>query len=200
MGQSFVGLTGTIKINGSNYTISSVTDATHLTLTGSAGVTWSVNWIHAGTDNVLTVGDTTGWAANDILVLGGTGRGQDGETVTIQSVDSSTQVTLTASVANPHLSASPFVAEVGNLTRNVKIRGVGSPDANKGYIYNAPAGTLNLQDTENYWLGVFATTNKYGIELEQTTGSATLSYVTARSYYNGMRSEERRVGKECRSR
>lgn len=55
-GQSFTGLTGTIVINGVNYSILSVTDATHLTLNDSAGTQTNVKWLHPFTaDRVETI-------------------------------------------------------------------------------------------------------------------------------------------------
>lgn len=162
--QSFVGLTGTININGTNYTISSVADSTHLTLTGSAGTNaLPVKWIHAGSATVIQVADTTGWSANDELVIVSTSRTYtETEKVVIQSVDSSTQVTLTTALVNRHIGEAPTQASVANITRNVFIRGVAANLA--GYSYVSPSAQVVLRYASFYWMGT-TTAQKRGVEV-----------------------------------
>jgi hypothetical protein len=173
--QSFTGLTGTIKITNVDYTIASVTDATHLTLTGSAGTqSTPTYWIHAGTANVVTLGDTTGWAGTDTLAFASTSRtAADCESATISTVDSSTQVTLSTSLTKTHLGISPTQAEVINLTRNVKIYGASA--TLQGYVSFAATSIVDIDYTEFYWLGS-NTAGKYGIDIATTTGSCNIQY------------------------
>ncbi len=162
--QSFTGLTGAIVINAVSYTISSVTNATNLVLTGTAGVQASpVAWTHAGTANVLTVGDTTGWAVSDLVYIGSTSRTRlDSELATILTVDSATQVTLSASATKQHLGTSPTQGEVGNITRNVKIRGIST--VLQGYVFiSGITAQVTVRYAEFYNLGS-ATVSKRGID------------------------------------
>ena len=172
-GQSFVGLTGTIVINSVSYTISSVTDSTHLTLTGSAGTqSTPVAWTHAGTAATLTVASTSGWSANDSLAIASTSRtNTDCENIAISTVDSATQVTLASALTKNHSGDSPTQAEVINLTRNVKIRG--SSTSLQAYVYIQTTSTVNLSYVEFYWLGS-ATTNKLGVDITTNTGACTI--------------------------
>lgn len=111
----------------------------------------------AGT--VLQVGDTTGWAVGDLLGIATTTRtSSQCEQVTILTVDSGTQVTLSAGVANAHSGTSPTQAEVINLTSNIKIRGVST--SLQGYV--AASGTVNASYAEFLQLGS-ATVGKRGI-------------------------------------
>lgn len=177
LGQSFTGLTGTIRINGVNYTISSVTNANTLVLTGSAGTQSSpVAYTHSGTANVLTVGDTTDWAANHEIVVASTSQtAADSELATIQSVDSSTQVTLTGSLTNQHSGDSPTQAEVIHLTRNVVIRGVST--SLQGYFLSGSVGAvINFSYVEFKWMGS-STANKRGIDIVTTTGGASFTAI-----------------------
>ena len=173
-GQSFVGLTGAIVINGVGFTISSVTDATHLTLTGTAGTQATpVIWTHAGTAATITVASTTGWVANDVIVLASTNLVPgDCEKLTIQTVDSSTQVTLTSGATKSHLGSAPWTAEVAHLTRNVKIKGTTILTL-QGYITFAAfsSGTLYYAELER--LGGLTNT---GLLIANTNGSFDCQY------------------------
>ena len=169
MGQSFTGLTGTIKISGVNYTISSVQDSTHLTLTSSAGTLTRADCIPAS--KVFTVASTTGWLAGDTVVINGTspisttGR----EQLVIATVDSATQFTTTAYPTYAHLGNAPFQAAVGNLTRNVKIRGTSAAIGSAIFIQDD--STFSANNAEFYWLGKNATYS-YGINSASNTGSS----------------------------
>jgi len=181
VGQSFVGLTGTIVINNVSYTISSVTNATSLTLTGSAGTLSSpVAWTHAGTAATLTVASTSGWAANDTLGVAATSQTYtDCENPTILTVDSATQVTLTAALTKNHSGDSPTQAEVIHLTRNVKI--CGTSTTMQGFINIQTTSVVNLSYVEMFWLGS-ATANKRGIDITTSTGSCTIIGCTAHDF------------------
>ena len=123
----------------------------------------------AASGSVLTVGSTSGWLASDQLAVASTTTttGQS-EKVTVQSVDSGTQVTLTGSIVNAHSGTSPTQAEVGNLTRNVKIRGVST--SLQGYLRFSATAVVDINYSEIYNMGS-ATSLKRGIDIQTTTGT-----------------------------
>ena len=171
-GQSFTGLTGTIVINSVSYTISSVTNSSLLVLTGSAGNQSSpVTFTHPGTATTLTVASTSGWAANDLLGIASTSRSANNcEQVTISSVDSATQVTLSSALTWQHSGDSPTQAEVIHLTRNVRTEGTST--SLQGYVYYGTTGIVNDSYCSFRYLGS-NTTGKRGINVMTTTGSYT---------------------------
>ncbi len=76
---------------------------------------------------------TSGWVVGDELAFPSTTRTVgDCEKKTILTVDSSSQVTLTAGLAAAHSGTSPTQAEVGNLTRNIRF--IGASSTNTFYI------------------------------------------------------------------
>jgi|GEM_PF-2277649 len=172
-GQTFVGMTGTINIGGTNYTISSVADADHLTLTGSAGTRTFAIYKHSATANVLTVGATAGWAVNDVIAIASTSRTySECESATIQSVDSGTQVTLTAPLTYQHDGISPTQAEVINLTRNSKIRSASSTVMS--YVSIKPTATVDVDWVEFSYLKVGyieTTSGNFSIKYSSISGS-----------------------------
>ena len=155
-------------------------------LTVRTGGTWvgqgatKTVWTYLNTDEaaaatVIGVVDTTGWAANNVLCFASTTRtSTQCEFKTIQTVDSSTQVTLTAGLTNAHSGTSPTQAEVGNLHRNVKIHGASG--TLQSYIDIKAGATVDLDYVEMYWMGS-ATTNKRGIDIATTSaGSCNIQY------------------------
>lgn len=169
-GQAFTGLTGTININGSPFTISSVTDATHLTLTGSAGVQTTVPWNHPGTATVANVGAATGWNNGDLLCFASTTRTPGDCESKVISSSASLAVTLTVALANYHsadTSPNDIRAEVGNLTRNIVIQG--NTSSLGSYININATASVTLRYVEFTKLGS-ATTNKRGIDVATITG------------------------------
>lgn len=170
--QTFTGLTGTININGVNRTISSVTDADNLIITASAGVNTNVVWFHVGTATAITVADTTGWANNDVLAFAPTTNiFTDGEKATATTIDSGTTLTLSAALTASHFGTSPMQAEVGNLTRNVKVRGITSLLG--GYLDCKVASTVTLYYSEFYQMGGAA---QVGIVAATTIGAFDMQY------------------------
>ena len=115
----------------------------------------------AAAATVIQVVSTAGWKAGDTLVFTPTGvtAGQ-GETKVIQTVDSSTQVTLTTGLSFAHTGTGDVVGEVGNLTSNVKIRGT---SASVGTYVNVLTGAdVALDNVEVQYYGS-TTTNKRGV-------------------------------------
>jgi hypothetical protein len=140
-----------------------------------------LNTDEAAASTVLGVVSTAGWANNDeICIASTTQTNSQSEKRTITTVDSSAQVTVSAGLTNAHSGTSPTQAEVGNLTRNVKIRGIGTnaPSTTttlQGYIFIAAAAIVVIRYTEFYYLGS-NTVNKRGFEMATTTGSCNIQY------------------------
>lgn len=118
---------------------------------------------------VLTLGSTTGWEASDVIALAPTGTAvTQHEKRTILTVDSGTQVTVTAGLTNAHSGVSPTRAEVINLTRRVKVRGISA--SLRGYIRLWSTSINEWRYVEFTNLGS-GTSNKRGIDAQTTTGS-----------------------------
>jgi hypothetical protein len=138
------------------------------------GATKTVVWTYLNTDEaaaatVIGVVSTAGWAVSDELAFAPTTRTYtEGEKKTILTVDSGVQITLTAGLTNAHSGTSPTQAEVGNLTRNVKVRGISV--TLQGYVWNGPTAIVTMRYVELYQLGS-VTANKRGIDVQVTTGT-----------------------------
>jgi len=179
-GQSFIGLSGSFNIMGTTYTIASVTDATHLTLTANyVGTTYNTMnnyamWIHPGTAATVNVVSTAGWSPGDRLAFATTTKNPvHCEMATIQSVDSATQVTLTTALQNYHGGTAPVQIEVGNITRNAVIRGIST--SLQGYVLFGNTATVTCNHAEFAQHGS-GSTNKRGIDCATITGSCSLTY------------------------
>lgn len=133
----------------------------------------TANLSAAGT--VLTVGDTTDWEAGDRLAIASTSRTwSEAEDKIIQTVDSATQVTMTAGATNAHSGTSPTQAEVINLTRNVKITSYNT--SYRGYVYCVSGSNQDVDYVEFYMIGYNAT-YKHGIEIRTTVvGDTNFAY------------------------
>jgi len=126
----------------------------------------------AGSATVLTL-STAGWAEGDLLGIASTTRTySETETKTIQTVDSGTQVTLTSGLSAAHSGTAPTQAEVGNLTRNVRV--IGTSATLRTYIYGTQSGTLNASHAEFAYLGGASTSGQEGFMLAavSSTGGA----------------------------
>lgn len=128
------------------------------------------------TNTTLTLASTSGWAANDALGIASTTRtASDCEEVSVSTVDSGTQVTLSAGLASAHSGTSPTQAEVINLTRNVKINGESTTLT--AFIQIWDGATVACDYVELRYIGNGTTTDKqgtfnYGL---RTAGSLTVN-------------------------
>jgi len=156
---------GLVFNNGSTINIYGASKATVATLMTADKV---------ATNTVIAVASTSGWAASDVLAFASTTRTVgDCESKTISTVDSSTQVTLTAGLSAAHSGTSPTQAEVINLTRNAKVHGTSS--SLQGYVVVGATATVNIQYAEFYNLGS-ATGGKRGIDISTSTGTCSIQY------------------------
>ncbi len=130
------------------------------------------------TNTVITLLDTTGWAISDVLVFAPTTRtNSEAESKIISTVDSSTQVTLTAGLTNAHSGTNDangdIRAEVGNLTRNIKIQG--NTSTLGAYVYIETTAIVTLRYCEFTKLGS-NTSSKRGFDINTTTGTFDCQY------------------------
>lgn len=165
--------TGSININGTSRTITGTVTTTSLTVTTNAGALTGVPaWKEATGANVtMKVDDTTGWVAGDKLVAISSARNAGPSIYTISSVDSATQVTLTAGSTGYHSGLNDVNGDVrsyvGNMTRNIDIRGVST--SLQGFVDLVSFSALVLhKDTEFYQLGS-GTANKRGYSARSQT-------------------------------
>lgn len=118
---------------------------------------------------------TSGWVIGDELAFPTTTRSaSECEKKTISTVDSATQVTLTAGLTNAHGgdATTGVQAEIGNLTRYFKIRGVSS--SLTGYIKNFPTSIIDEDYVEYSSLGNGASVP--AIEIQNTTGACSIRF------------------------
>lgn len=121
-------------------------------------------------DTVLTVASTSGWSASDEIAMPATTiTAAQNEKRTISTVDSATQVTISAGLTYAHSGTSPTQAEVINLTRNVKVRGLGT--TTPGFIYADSTAVFKADYVQFTYMGS-ATTSRYGLTVNTTTPAA----------------------------
>jgi hypothetical protein len=181
-GQKFnTGWTGNININGTSRTITGAVTTTSLTVTTNAGALGGVPaWKEATGANVtMKVEDTTGWAIGDKLIAIPSSRGAIPSTYTISTVDSPTQVTLTAGSTGYHSGLNDVNGDVrayvGNMTRNIQIRGISTSLQGFVDIVSFAACVLH-KHTEIYQLGS-ATANKRGYSTRSSNFGGQLYFI-----------------------
>jgi hypothetical protein len=123
---------------------------------------------NAGT-SILNVLSTAGWQAGDRIAIASTSRTPtEAEDFTISTVNSPTQITLSGALAFTHEAVGDVVAEVINLTRNVKI--FGNSSTIQSFVVGDSSDQFHCRDTEFYYLGS-GTTARRGITVQATYNS-----------------------------
>lgn len=129
---------------------------------------------------VIPVVSTAGWKAGDVLVFSPTGvNATQGEVKTILTVDSATQVTLTAGLTNAHAGTGSVIGEVGNITSNVKIQGVSQSLCT--FICDRESSLGVLDNVEVQYIGS-GTANKRGVESQHINSSTNSSTIISSSF------------------
>lgn len=127
----------------------------------------------------LTTDVSTAWLNGDTIALAPTTRtATESESKALTADASTTTLTITA-ITNAHSGTSPTQGELGNLTRNVKIRGVST--SLQGYCLFKTTSTVVCQYVEFLQLGS-ATSNKRGIDATTTTGSCSITYCSVHDF------------------
>lgn len=121
----------------------------------------------------LTTADSTGWLNGDNLCLASTSRtNSECETKALTAGASGTTLTISA-ITSAHNGTSPTQAEVGNLTRNVKI--LGESTSLQGYVVFDTTSVIDIQYAEFKNLGS-GNASKRGIDCAITTGTCNFQY------------------------
>lgn len=177
-GTGFTGKTGTITINGTDYTISSVTNDNTLVLSSTAGTQSAVSYVFQSDNLTLTTADSTGWADNDVIAIASTDRTYSHcEKAVLNGAASGTTLTIDGGVGSNggleygHMGTSPFQAEIINLTRNVVVTAYNTGSV--GYVYFENTAIVNLDWVEFSYLGDTAT-DKQGVVIKTTTGTVNI--------------------------
>ncbi len=146
-----------------------------ITMFGATKTSWTTiaaDIAAAGT-SVTTGISTSGWASGDTVILTATTRtGAESEAVAINNTVTGTTVPV-AAVTNAHSGTAPIAGEIGNLTRNIVIKGVSS--ANAGYISVGATCTFSASYVEMTNLGNI-TAGTRGVDILTTTGSCLFQY------------------------
>jgi hypothetical protein len=124
------------------------------------------------TNTVITVASTTGWLANDRVVIApGRRTIAEYEDRVIASVDSATQITLTAGVTYPHYGTAPYKCHIMNITRNVQV--YGASKTNASWVDMQSISAVDVDYCEFYNMGLSAAR---GFTMQTTTGSSNAQY------------------------
>lgn len=131
----------------------------------------------AASSTSIQVVSTSGWKNTDTLLFTATGTTTThAETKNISSVDSATQVTLTAGLTNAHTGTGNVVGEVGNLNSNVKI--VGTSSSVGTYVHFADSSSIVMDNVELQYYGS-GSTHKSGLEVQHIVGAANSATITS---------------------
>lgn len=151
-------------------------------------VSLTANLAASGTSITHTA--KSGWAVSDSLVLAPTGTTDTHyEIVTISGLTSSTQTAVSAAT-NAHSGTSPTQAEVGNLTRNVTIKGQSQSTTGYWYATVAGSGILNLDYVSLLYVGS-TNANKLGLTWNNTSNDVTVNGCVA--YLHASNSSNSRI-------
>lgn len=131
----------------------------------------------AAAQTVLSITATTGWQASDQIGLAPTGASTHHERRTISTVDSATQVTVTAGLTNAHAGSGELICTVVNLTRNIKLQGASTSLRGNLLVVAGGSGSVTLDCLEIVadTVGSNSTNNRL-VDLQLTT--ATIVTVT----------------------
>lgn len=120
----------------------------------------------------ITVTDTTDWAAGDEIAYPTTNRTiTQCEVKTISSITNATTYA-TAALTNAHSGTAPYAAEVVNLTRNIKIRGMSN--TNTAYLKFYTSASVDMDWAELVFMGTNSSA-KYVVTAGITTGSVDIN-------------------------
>lgn len=160
-----------------------------VTVEGNDKLTYTqLNTDEAASSTVIGLDSTTGWLTNDVLAFGpgNNSTTTEVETKTISTVDSATQVTLTAGLTNAKRGTAPHRTYVINTTRNVIFTGAST--TLRGYFSFREYCTATIRyATFTQWGATNTTTGKMGIDLQpHSTGSVTIEYCHFDNPYNNV--------------
>jgi hypothetical protein len=130
----------------------------------------------------LTSDISTGWVTGDVIAVASTTRtAGETETVTLSGNASGTTIPVSA-LTNAHSGSAPTKAELGNLTRNVKI--TGESITLTSFMFLNTDAVLSLNYTELNFMGS-GTGSRRGIDILTTNGSMLIDNCVFRNWENG---------------
>lgn len=130
----------------------------------------------AASATVIPVSSTSGWKNGDTVCFAGTGTTTThGETKTISTVDSSTQITLTGGLTNAHTGTGDMVGEVGNLSSNIKLLGTSTT---VGLYVTYKEGSISVLDNIEIQYYGSGNSGKRGVESQHVSGGINSSIFT----------------------
>jgi hypothetical protein len=137
-------------------------------------VSCKLNTDEAAAQTVLGVDTDTGWLSGDQIAIASTTRTRgESELRTLSANANASDMTVTAGLTNAHSGTSPTQAEVINITRNVKVRGV---TAGQVTFFNVKdTAVVDLDWVEGSELSKSATGQR-GVDIETTTGSCNIQF------------------------
>ncbi len=178
-GTPFTGKSGTVTINGVDYTIATIESADSLTLTASPGNQSLVSFVFQSDNTAISSDVSTGWKSGDLIGIASTDRSWSHcEKFRLNGDASGTSITLNGGEASNgglkwgHMGTSPIQAELINLTRNIVITAYNTTYV--AYVYFVGSATGDLDWTEFCYLGESAT-GKRGVEIGTTNGNVSLN-------------------------
>jgi hypothetical protein len=130
----------------------------------------------------LTTDVSTGWKSGDEIGIASTTRTSSECEKRTLSADAVTTTLSVPALTNAHGGVSPVRAEVINLTRNVKVRGVSA--TLQGYVNVAATAVVAWQYVEGSWLGS-STAGKRGVDIVTTTGSCSIQFCAFHDFITG---------------
>lgn len=120
----------------------------------------------------LTTNVSTGWLSGEEIVIASTTITSTQQEIRTLTANASGTTVPVAALSFAHGGVAPFIAEVGNLTRNIKIQ---SDSASFGtYMSNSTASVVDFNNTEFKDMGS-ATANRRGFDVLTSTGSLNIS-------------------------
>lgn len=130
----------------------------------------------------LTTDISTGWLSGDKIVIASTTRTAGQSEVNALTGNASGTSLPVSAITNAHSGTAPIKAEIINLTRNVKIRGISS--SLTAYLFIDTTATVTVNYAEIYNMGS-STNGTRGIDIKTTTGSCSFQYCGIYDFVNG---------------
>lgn len=169
-------------------------DGSTVTMRGATRtyVKCKLNTDEAAGQTVLGVDTDTGWKQDDEVCIAGTTRTYtQNEKRTLASDAGANSITVTSGLSYAHDGTSPVQADIGLLTRNVKITSYNA--TYNGYILINATAIVTLKYIQISEIG-YAATDKFGIVVKTTTGSVTISYCSIEANAYGIRGSSALTG------
>ena len=136
-------------------------------------------WV-AGLNSNLITDVSTGWLNGDTIAVASTTTTYNQCESKLLLANASGSAVQIAALTYAHSGTTPYQAEIINLTRNVKIRGI--TQLLCGYVYYLPASVVSTQWTEFLWLGS-GTANKFGTTFATLNGSLLVNNCSLHDFF-----------------